>query len=139
MGNRRKNHFCLKAELHNRRYYHEIRIQKHPFQSWRTDLRLTKRQPWPPFPSHGGRRNYQNYVDCGDHPKRKVVNFQLWSADDYDHRLEPRKVEIISMAEKQIGENLEIEVEYQFTIGLDFDGKRFHAAGLPRQGKMRYI
>ena len=74
----------------------------------------------------------KNYVDCGGTIRNeKVVNFQLWSADDYDHRLEPEKViEIISMAEKQIGlENLEIEVEYQSdTIGkygLDFDGKRF--------------
>ena len=74
----------------------------------------------------------KNYVDCGGTIRNeKVANFQLWAADDYDHRLEPEKViEIISMAEKQIGlENLEVEVEYQSeTIGkygLDFDGKRF--------------
>ena len=74
----------------------------------------------------------KNYVDCGGTSRNeKVANFQLWAADDYDHRLEPEKViEIISMAEKQLGlENLEVEVEYQSeTIGkygLDFDGKRF--------------
>lgn len=74
----------------------------------------------------------KNYVDCGGTIRNeKVANFQLWAADDYDHRLEPEKViEIISMAEKQIGlENLEVEVEYQSeTIGkygLEFDGKRF--------------
>ena len=74
----------------------------------------------------------KNYVDCGGTIRNeKVANFQLWAADDYDHRLEPEKeIEIISMAEKQLGvENLEVEVEYQSeTIGkygLDFDGKRF--------------
>ena len=74
----------------------------------------------------------KNYVDCGGTIRNeKVANFQLWAADDYDHRLEPEKViEIISMAEKQLGlENLEVEVEYQSeTIGkygLEFDGKRF--------------
>ena len=74
----------------------------------------------------------KNYVDCGGTIRNeKVANFQLWAADDYDHRLEPEKViEIISLAEKQLGlENLEVEVEYQSeTIGkygLDFDGKRF--------------
>jgi len=74
----------------------------------------------------------KNYVDCGGTIRNeKVANFQLWAADDYDHRLEPEKViEIISMAEKQLGlENLEVEVEYQSeTIGkygMEFDGKRF--------------
>ena len=74
----------------------------------------------------------KNYVDCGGTVRsEKVANFQLWAADDYDHRLKPEKViEIISMAEKELGlENLEVEVEYQSeTIGkygLDFDGKRF--------------
>ena len=74
----------------------------------------------------------KNYVDCGGTVREeKVANFQLWAADDYDHRLEPEKViEIISMAEKELGlENLEVEIEYQSeTIGkygLDFDGNRF--------------
>jgi hypothetical protein len=74
----------------------------------------------------------KNYVDCGGTVRsEKVANFQLWAADDYDHRLKPQKViDIVEMAEKEIGlENLEVEVEYQSeTIGkygLDFDGKRF--------------
>ena len=60
-----------------------------------------------------------------------MANFQLWAADDYDHRLKPQKViDIIEMAEKEIGlENLEIEIEYQSeTIGkygLEFEGGRF--------------
>ena len=74
----------------------------------------------------------KSYVDCGGTVRReKTANFQLWTADDYDHRLKPLKViEIIEMAEKELGlENLEIEVEYQSeTIGkygLEFEGERF--------------
>ena len=74
----------------------------------------------------------KNYVDCGGTVRNeKVANFQLWAADDYDHRLKPQKViDIIEMAEKEIGlENLEIEIEYQSeTIGkygLEFEGGRF--------------
>lgn len=56
------------------------------------------------------------FIDCGGkvrHEKR--ANFQLWSADDYDHRLAPGKlVKIIEIAERQLGlGNLEVEVEYQ--------------------------
>lgn len=74
----------------------------------------------------------KSYVDCGGTVRReKTANFQLWTADDYDHRLKPLKViEIIEMAEKELGlENLEIEVEHQSeTIGkygLEFEGERF--------------
>ena len=61
----------------------------------------------------------------------EVVNFQLWNANDYDHRLHPEKLlNIIELSEKVLGiGDFEIEVEYQAeTIGkysLDFDGKRF--------------
>lgn len=75
----------------------------------------------------------KNYVDCGGTIRKESnANFQLWSADDLDHRLLPQTViDIIEMAETEIGlENLEIEVEYQSeTIGkygLNFDGSRFH-------------
>ena len=74
----------------------------------------------------------KNYVDCGGTVREeKTANFQLWAADDYDHRLKPQKViDIIEMAEKEIGlDNLEIEVEYQSeTIGkygLEFEEGRF--------------
>ena len=53
----------------------------------------------------------KKYVDCGGTVREeKIANFQLWTADDYDHRLNPQKViDIIEMAEKEIGlENLEI-------------------------------
>ena len=74
----------------------------------------------------------KKYVDCGGTVREeKIANFQLWTANDYDHRLKPQKViDIIEMAEKEIGlANLEIEVEYQSeTIGkygLRFEGDRF--------------
>ena len=74
----------------------------------------------------------KNFIDCGGMVRNeKVVNFQLWNANDTDHRLEPQKLlNIISMSERILGiEDLEIEVEYQAeTIGkfdLDFNGKNF--------------
>jgi hypothetical protein len=74
----------------------------------------------------------KNFIDCGGTiRKEEVINFQLWEANDYDHRLHPEKlVQIIELSEKILGlDNLEIEVEYQAdTIGkygLDFNGKNF--------------
>ncbi|MBS4027540.1 MAG: hypothetical protein KGZ58_02790 [Ignavibacteriales bacterium] len=74
----------------------------------------------------------KNFIDCGGTIRNeKTVNFQLWNADDYDHRLKPTKLlNIIELSEKQLGiEDAEIEVEYQSeTIGkyaLAFDGTNF--------------
>lgn len=74
----------------------------------------------------------KHFIDCGGTVrKEEVVNFQLWNADDYDHRLHPEKlVHIIELSEKILGiEDLEIEVEYQADtigkFGLDFDGTHF--------------
>ncbi|MEJ5993111.1 DUF6428 family protein [Pedobacter sp. Du54] len=74
----------------------------------------------------------KNFIDCGGKVRNeKVANFQLWDADDYEHRLKPGKLlSIISLSEKVLGmEDLEIEVEYQSgTIGkydLGFDGANF--------------
>ncbi len=74
----------------------------------------------------------KNFIDCGGTVRtEEVVNFQLWQADDYDHRLHPEKlVHIIDLSEKVLGiEDLEIEVEYQGDtigkFGLDFDGTHF--------------
>ncbi|NBV68427.1 MAG: hypothetical protein EBR74_07805 [Flavobacteriia bacterium] len=74
----------------------------------------------------------KHYIDCGgDIRIEKVANFQLWDANDYDHRLKPGKLlNIIKLSEEKIGmENLEIEVEYQSeTIGkydLGFNGRNF--------------
>jgi hypothetical protein len=74
----------------------------------------------------------KNFIDCGGTVRNEeVVNFQLWNADDYDHRLHPEKLlNIIELSEKVLGiGNLEIEVEYQADtigkFGLDFDGTNF--------------
>lgn len=74
----------------------------------------------------------KNFIDCGGMVREeKVINFQLWEAGDYDHRLEPSKLlRIIEKSEEIFKfEELEIEVEYQQeTIGkygLDFDGTNF--------------
>ncbi len=75
----------------------------------------------------------KHFIDCGGvERKEKVVNFQLWDANDYDHRLQPTKLHnIIVLAEKQlqIDPDLEIEVEYQGkTIekyGLTYTNKKF--------------
>jgi len=74
----------------------------------------------------------KHFIDCGGTVRNEeVVNFQLWNADDYDHRLHPEKlVHIIELSQKtlDIG-NLEVEVEYQGQtiekFALDFDGKNF--------------
>ncbi len=58
----------------------------------------------------------KNFIDCGGTFRReRKANFQLWSANDYDHRLHPEKlVKIIELAEKELGlADLEVEVEYQ--------------------------
>jgi hypothetical protein len=74
----------------------------------------------------------KKFIDCGGVIRNeKVVNFQLWNADDYEHRLKPGKLlDIIELSERKLGiEDAEIEVEYQSdTIGrydLDFNGKTF--------------
>jgi len=90
----------------------------------------------------------KHFIDCGGTVRsEEVVNFQLWNANDYDHRLHPDKLlNIIELSEKVLNiEDLEIEVEYQAEIedsqtqknqptnslqtigkfGLDFDGKNF--------------
>ncbi|MDC8104038.1 DUF6428 family protein [Chryseobacterium sp. B21-037] len=74
----------------------------------------------------------KSFIDCGGTIKNeKVVNFQLWNANDYEHRLKPGKLlNIIALSEEKLGiEDHEIEVEYQnITIGkydLDFNGKTF--------------
>ncbi len=74
----------------------------------------------------------KRFIDCGGTLRNeKVVSFQLWEADDYDHRLHPEKLySIIELSEKvlELGD-YEIEVEYQgVTIGkfgLEYDGDNF--------------
>lgn len=74
----------------------------------------------------------KHFIDCGGTIRNeKVANFQLWNANDYDHRLKATKLlNIIKLSEEKLGmEDLEIEVEYQAdTIGkygLSFNGYNF--------------
>ena len=74
----------------------------------------------------------KHFIDCGGVIRtEKAVNFQLWNANDYNHRLKPTKLlDIIRLSEQKLGiEDDEIEVEYQSeTIGkyaLDFNGQHF--------------
>ena len=94
----------------------------------------------------------KHFIDCGGTIRNeKVINFQLWNANDDEHRLKPSKLSnIIRLSEEKLGmEDAEIEVEYQHeTIGkydLDFNGKHFvlknkqtacqanEACGIPEQ------
>lgn len=74
----------------------------------------------------------RHFIDCGGTVRNeKVANFQLWDANDFDHRLKPQKLlNIIALSEKALGmEDFEVEVEYQSdTIGkydLGFNGQNF--------------
>lgn len=74
----------------------------------------------------------RNFIDCGGIIRNeKAVNFQLWNANDFEHRLKPAKLlNIIKLSEDKLGiEDAEIEVEYQNeTIGrydLAFNGRNF--------------
>ena len=74
----------------------------------------------------------KNFIDCGGKVRQDdVVNFQLWEANDYDHRIAPSKfVDIIQLSEHVLNlQDAEVEVEYQSgtigKFGLMFDGKHF--------------
>lgn len=74
----------------------------------------------------------KHFIDCGGTERlEKVVSFQLFNANDFEHRLKPQKLsKIIALSENKLSiGDLEIEVEYQSdTIGkygLHFNGKDF--------------
>lgn len=74
----------------------------------------------------------KRFIDCGGTLRNEsIINFQLFTAEDFDHRLGTDRLKsIIEIAEKRLGlEDLEIEVEYQKdTIGkyhLEFNGNTF--------------
>jgi len=74
----------------------------------------------------------RHFIDCGGTVRKdEAVNFQLWSANDHDHRLAATKLlSIIKLSEDKLGlTDKEVEVEYQSTTkgiyGLKFDGDSF--------------
>ncbi len=50
----------------------------------------------------------KHFIDCGGTVRNEeVVNFQLWNANDYDHRLHPEKlIHIIELSEKVLAISL---------------------------------
>ncbi|MEL0643275.1 DUF6428 family protein [Olleya sp. Ti.3.14] len=80
----------------------------------------------------------KHFIDCGGTVREeKKVNFQLWNADDYDHRLHPEKlVKIITLSEDIFNlQDLEIEVEFQGEqtiqkFGLEFQNNSFQLTSL---------
>jgi len=74
----------------------------------------------------------KHFIDCGGTVRlERVVNFQLWEANDFDHRLAPQKLKgIIALSEDKLAlVDAEIEVEYQSdTIGkygIEYNGHGF--------------
>jgi hypothetical protein len=75
---------------------------------------------------------HRHFIDCGGKEREEtVVNFQLWNADDYDHRLHPEKLRnIVELSKEKLSlPDAELEVEYQTgTIGkygLEYNGTAF--------------
>jgi len=74
----------------------------------------------------------KHFIDCGGVERtEQTINFQLFEAEDFDHRLSAEKLlSIIQLSETKIGlPDAEIEVEYQegtiAKYGLDFNGANF--------------
>ena len=74
----------------------------------------------------------RHFIDCGGTVRKdEAINFQLWSANDHEHRLAATKLlNVILLSEEKLGlTNADVEVEYQTatigTYGLEFDGKAF--------------
>lgn len=75
----------------------------------------------------------KKFIDCGGTIREDVkVSFQLWNADDYEHRLKAGKLlNIIRLSETKLGivdAEIEVEVQGKETIGkyfLAFNGTHF--------------
>lgn len=75
----------------------------------------------------------KHFIDCGGTVRsQKCVNFQVWVANDTEHRLHPEKLlRIIDMAEPLFGgEDLDVEIEYQTAqtighFGVESDSQGF--------------
>lgn len=74
----------------------------------------------------------KNFIDCGGTIRStSTIYLQLWTANDYQHRLEPEKLlKILDMAQPLFGnEDLEVNIEYQSATigiyGLSTDGINF--------------
>ncbi|WP_203295961.1 DUF6428 family protein [Luteirhabdus pelagi] len=101
----------------------------------------------------------KKFIDCGGTLREEEkINFQLWSANDYNHRLHPEKlVNIINLSIEKLGlpTDAAIEVEYQGntieTYGLEFADGSFQlvstqtdclakdACGIPEKKEKRAL
>lgn len=66
----------------------------------------------------------KHFIDCGGTERKEMlVNFQLWTSIDTDHRLRVQKLkDIIKISEDKLNiEDAEIEVEYQMDTVGKFD------------------
>lgn len=75
---------------------------------------------------------HKHFIDCGGTVRKESrISFQIWYANDTDHRLEASKLlQIIDIAEKQLLlEDFPVEIEYQQnTIGrfkLSYQSNQF--------------
>ncbi len=78
-------------------------------------------------------RIQREFIDCGGQVRREsYINFQLWEADDFDHRLSASKlIGIIKKAQEVLAlQDEQVEVEYQGAsierYDLDMEGSVFH-------------
>lgn len=74
----------------------------------------------------------KHFIDCGGTIRNEhKISFQLYTAEDFDHRLKAQKMlSIVELSENKLNlQDCTIEVEYQSnTIGkynLDFNGQHF--------------
>jgi len=74
----------------------------------------------------------KHFIDCGGSVRKNLsVSMQLWTAEDYDHRLSAEKLlGILQKADPLLGNSdLDVEIEYQSdTIsryGVEFENSRF--------------
>lgn len=81
----------------------------------------------------------KHFIDCGGTERHEdVINFQLWTADDVDHRLQAQKLlKIIDLSinKLDLSINSTVKVEYQGqtieTYGLNFENDAFNL--IPQQ------
>lgn len=82
-------------------------------------------------------RVQKHFIDCGGKIRQEdKINLQLWSANDYDHRLHPEKLlHILQLSQNKLDlADLEVEVEYQGTTverySLQVNGEDFNLTPL---------
>ena len=74
----------------------------------------------------------KDFIDCGGTVRNeKAANFQIWEANDIDHRLTPEKLlRIIEQSKKVLGDlDPDVEIEYQQEtigkFGIEYNGAAF--------------